>query len=103
MKEKELVPESFYEERKITPRWRRGVLPNAGIWLLDGRYHVAILGSPAHQKLVDDGALAVASLLFDGAHADRPVRGDLDLVAYPARPIPSLRAIESLGAPPASN
>src|SRR3954467_13107887 len=65
MKDKELLPDSFYEERRITPKWRQGVLPNAGIWLADGGYHVAVCGSPAQEALVARGALLVASLVFD--------------------------------------
>jgi hypothetical protein len=42
-----------------------GSLPRAGIFLLDGGYHVAAHGSRAERRLIDDGALLVAHLRFD--------------------------------------
>ncbi|HEV7589191.1 MAG TPA: hypothetical protein VGO40_13835 [Longimicrobium sp.] len=106
MKDKELLPDSFYEERRITPRWRQGVLPNAGIWLADGGYHVAVYGSQAQDALVERGALLVASLVFDGSHAERPVRGDATFDLYPAAQLAkprSRRALETLGWAPIGN
>lgn len=106
MKEKELLPDSFYEDRRITPKWRQGVLPNAGIWLVDGDYHVAIYDSEAQERLVERGALLVASVVFDGSHAERPVRGDATIGLYPvaglAKPA-SRRAFEMLGWTPIGN
>ena len=106
MEEKNLVPDSFYEERRITPRWRHGVLPRAGIWLAGGGYHVAVYGSEAEERLLEHGAILVASLVFDGAHGDRPVRGEVTLDLYPPGDLPALgkeRAVQALGWAPASN
>jgi len=106
MKEKELLPDSFYEERRITPKWRQGVLPNAGIWLADGGYHVAVYGSADQARLVERGALLVAGVVFDGSHAERPVRGDVTFDLYPAAGFAkagSRRAFEMLGWTPIGN
>ncbi len=106
MEEKKLIPDSHYEERRITPKRRQGVLPSAGIWLLDGRYRVAEYGSEAEARLRERDALLVANLVFDGSHAERPVRGDVSLTPYPAPALPELgkqRAVEALGWAPASN
>lgn len=106
MKDKELLPDSFYEERRITPKWRSGVLPSAGIWLADGRYHVAVYGSEAQERLEEHGAILVAGVAFDGSHAERPVRADATFDVYPAAELPKLgnrRALEMLGWAPASN
>ena len=106
MKDRELLPDSFYEERRITPKWRQGVLPNAGIWLADGGYHVAVYGSAAQEELVERGALLVASLVFDGSHAERPVRGAAAFDLYPAAGLAhprSRRALEMLGWAPIGN
>ena len=106
MKDKDLFPDSFYEERRITPKWRQGMLPNAGIWLADGRYHVAVHGTPAQERLVEHGALLVAGVVFDGSHAERPVRGDATFDMYPAgelaKPL-GRRAFEMLGWAPIGN
>ncbi|HSU15910.1 hypothetical protein [Longimicrobium sp.] len=106
MEDKKLIPDSFYEERRITPKWRHGVLPKAGIWLAGGGYHVAVHGSEAEERLREDGALLIATLVFDGSHADRPVRGDVSLSLYPPGDLPPLgkqRAVENIGWAPASN
>jgi len=106
MKDRELLPDSFYEERRTTPKWRQGVLPNAGIWLVDGRYHVAVHGSAAQAELVERGALLVAGVVFDGSHSERPVRGDAAFDLYPAAELAkprSRRALEALGWAPIGN
>lgn len=106
MKEESLVPDSFYEERRITPKRRQDSLPSAGIYLLDGAWRVEAYGTPGQQALVDAGALLVASLVFDGSHAERPVRGDVLLSLYPADELPphgKRRAAETLGFPPIGN
>jgi hypothetical protein len=41
-----------------------GSLPDAGIYLLDGGFHVAAFGSRGERRLMDDGALLVARLGF---------------------------------------
>jgi len=106
MKDRELFPDSFYEERRVTPRWRQGVLPSAGIWLADGGYQVAVYGSAAASELAERGALLVASLVFDGSHAERPVRGDVAFDPYPAAELAQprgRRAVEMLGWAPIGN
>jgi len=106
MRDRELLPDSFYEERRITPRWRRGELPSAGIWLAEGRYHVAVYGSPAEERLQEMGAILVAGVAFDGSHAERPVRGDASFDVYPAAELARAghpRTVEMLGWAPASN
>jgi len=106
MKDKELLPDSFYEERRNTQKWRQGVLPNAGIWLVDGGYRVAVYGGAAQAELVERGALLVASLVFDGSHAERPVRGDASFDVYPAAELAQprgRRAMEMLGWAPIGN
>jgi hypothetical protein len=106
MKEKELVPGSAFEERRITPRWRGGVLPNAGIWLLDGIYRVAVYGTEAEAAISEDGGLLVAGVAFYGSHAERPYRGGvvLDLVTDDGLPpLAKRRAAETLGWAPGSN
>jgi hypothetical protein len=106
MKDRELVPDSFFEERRTTPRWRQGVLPNAGIWLAGGGYQVAVAGTPAHQRLLEAGALLVAAVVFDGSHAERPVRGTATCDLYPAGDLArpgSRRALEMLGWAPIGN
>jgi hypothetical protein len=106
MRDKELLPDSYYEERRITPKWRRGTLPNAGIWLAEGRYHVVVYGSPAQERLEEVGAILVATVAFDGSHAERPVRGDTTFDVYPAAELARRRhprTLEMLGWAPASN
>jgi hypothetical protein len=105
MRDRELLPDSFYEERRITPKWRQGVLPDAGIWLAEGAYHVAVYGSPAQAALLERGALLVAGVVFDGSHAERPVR-DATLDVYPAAELAKARgrrALEMLGWAPIGN
>jgi len=105
MEDKKLMPDSYYEERRIAIRWRQNTLPPAGIWLVDGRYEVAMYGSPAEERLRERGIL-VAGVVFDRKHGERPVTGDVTLDVYPADDLPALgkhRAIETLGWAPASN
>lgn len=106
MEDSKLIPDSFYEERRIAIRWRQNTLPHAGIWLLDGRYEVAVYGSAAEATLQERGGILVASVVFDRDHGDRPVTGDVTLGVYPADDLPRLgqqRAVETLGWAPASN
>ena len=84
MEEKSLVPDSYYEHRRRSVRWRAGNLPAAGIYLLDGEYHVAIHGSAEERRLQRDGALAVASVTFDGAGREaQPRAGEHLIGSYP--------------------
>ena len=106
MEDRKLIPDSFYEERRMTIRWRRNTLPHAGIWLVDGRYEVAAYGSPAEASLLERGALLVAGVAFDRHHGERPVTGDVLLDVIPAAGLPKLgrqRVVETLGWAPASN
>jgi hypothetical protein len=106
MEDKKLMPDSYYEERRIAIRWRQNTLPSAGIWLVDGRWQVAMYGSPAEEKLREHGGILVAGVVFDRTHGERPVAGDVTLDPYPAADLPKLgkqRAIETLGWAPASN
>jgi sorbitol-specific phosphotransferase system component IIA len=103
MRDRELLPDSFYEERRITPKWRRDTLPSAGIWLAEGRYHVAVYGSAAQARLEELGAILVAGVAFDGSHAERPVRGGVTFDLYPLPELRHPRALDALGWAPASN
>jgi hypothetical protein len=106
MRDKELLPDSYYEERRITPRLRSGVLPSAGIWLLDGGYHVEVYGGAAQARLQQAGAILVASVVFDGSHAERPMRGVAALELYPAAELAKAgnrRLVESIGWAPIGN
>jgi hypothetical protein len=58
--------DSHYEDRVQAPVRARGTLPLAGVYLAAGRYEVAAYHSPAERRLVDAGALLVASVSFDG-------------------------------------
>ena len=102
---KSLIPDSHYEERRITPRWRQDAPPSAGIFLLDGRFHVAAYGSVAEQRVREDGGLLVASLVFDGSHAERPVRGApvIEPLPSPLTAFGQQRAAETLGWAPTGN
>jgi len=106
MEDSKLMPDSFYEERRMTIRWRQNTLPRAGIWLVDGRYEVAMYGSPAETRLQERGGILVAGVVFDRDHGERPVEGDVTLDVIPADDLPKHgkhRAIEALGWAPASN
>lgn len=106
MEDEKLVPDSYYEERRVAVRWRQNTLPSAGIWLVDGHWQVAMYGSPAEAALRAQGGILVAGVAFDRHHGERPVTGDVTLDAYPAADLPKLgkqRAVETLGWAPASN
>lgn len=60
-----------YEDQSSALVWAEGVGGRAGIFLLDGRCHVATERSPAERRLRESGAIHVATLTFDGSHADR--------------------------------
>lgn len=105
MEKRPLEPNSHYEERRIAPKWKHGVLPSAGIYLLRGDYHVAIPGTPAHAHLVGEGALFVAGLRFDALPMEAAPR-DPDVVALYVSErdrLGSGRTVETLGGPPAAN
>jgi hypothetical protein len=57
----------FYEDRVHAPVRARGTLPAAGVYLWGGRFEVAAHHSPAERRLLEAGALLVASVSFDGA------------------------------------
>lgn len=59
--------DSHYEDRVQAPVRVRGSLPAAGVYLVaGGRYEVAVPHTPAERRLLDAGALLVASVSFDG-------------------------------------
>jgi hypothetical protein len=58
--------DSHYEDRVQAPVRARGTLPVAGLYLSGGRYEVAAHHSTAERRLLDAGALLIASVSFDG-------------------------------------
>jgi hypothetical protein len=58
--------DSHYEDRVQAPVRARGTLAAAGVYLAAGRFEVAALHSPAERRLLDAGALLIASVSFDG-------------------------------------
>lgn len=58
--------DSHYEDRVQAPVRARGTLPAAGVYLAGGRFEVAAHHSTAERRLLDDGALLIASVSFDG-------------------------------------
>ena len=88
MQKKPFEPDSYYEERRIAPRWRKGVLPSAGIYLLDDAYHVAVPGTPAERALAERGALLVAGVRFDGQPMEPQLRDARVVSLVPAAPSP---------------
>ena len=106
MQKKPIEPDSHYEERRITPRWKRGDLPAADIYLLDDAYHVAVPGTPAEQSLLEAGALTVAGIRFDGQGMDARPRGEPDVLALYVSERDQLgtgRTVAALGGPPTRN
>lgn len=47
----------------------------AGVFLLEGSFHVAVHGTHRAMGLLDRGALLVADLVFEPSHAERLVSG----------------------------
>jgi len=106
MHKKSDQPDSHYEERRITPRWKRGELPAAGIYLLDDAYHVAVPGTPAEQSLLEAGALVVAGVRFDAQPMDARPRGEIRILSAIPGPLPlvgNARTAERLGWTPTRN
>ncbi len=64
-----------FEDRSAFYAEERGVAPLAGVFLLEGRFHVANHGGRAERALLDRGALLVATLAFDPGDARRRVSG----------------------------
>ena len=58
--------DSHYEDRVHAPVRARGTLPAAGVYLAGGRFEVAAHHTPAERRLLDAGALLIASVSFDG-------------------------------------
>lgn len=88
----------------------RGVGASAGVFLLEGRYHVANHRSRAERRLLDGGALLVATLVFEPAEARRAVSGGAGRpYAFSAPPAPALaplrpaQAVFALGTRPSPN
>ena len=85
--------DSHYEDRVQAPVRVRGTLPVAGVYLAGGRYEVAAHDTAAERRLLDAGALLIASVSFDGVQvpaltggAARDVRL-AELVAVSARAV----------------
>ena len=80
---KESQPEGLYEKPKYAYpihdiNWTGGLGQPAGIYWLGGRSVIAAHGSAAEDRLLDLGAILMATLRFDGgvyerSFADRPV------------------------------
>lgn len=87
-------------------RRRSGIPPRAGIFLLDGRFHVAAPGTDEEARLVERGALEVASVTFAGPRTGRPVDGGGPGPDAAVTPLPvggTRSAAVSLGWQPAGN
>jgi|GEM_PF-2478090 len=79
------------EDRSAAYADERGVGPRADLFLLDGRYHVANQRSRTERRLLELGALRVATLVFEPAAARREVSGGATRpYAYSAPPAPTL-------------
>jgi hypothetical protein len=59
-------PKHDYELPVPASAWTHSVELGAGIYFLAGRTHVVGRESPAEQQLLDQGALLIATLRFDG-------------------------------------
>lgn len=88
----------------------RGVGASAGVFLLDGRYHVANHRSRAERRLRELGAMLIATLAFQPAEARRAVSGGATRpYAFSAPPLPALsplrpaQAVFALAARPSLN
>lgn len=87
------------EDRSAAYAEERGVGARADVFLLAGRYHVAHPRSRAERRLVDLGALRVATLVFEPAVARREVSGGATRpYAYSAPPVPALVPLEPAAA-----
>jgi hypothetical protein len=95
--------DSHYEDRVQAPVRARGTLPAAGVYLAGGRFEVAAHHSPAERRLLEAGALLIASVSFDGLQVAALTGGAArdprlaDLVSVPAataardaEPVPSV-------------
>lgn len=98
------------QDRSAAYAHERGVGARAGVYLLDGRYHVAHPRSRTEGRLLDQGALRVATLVFDPAEARRAVSGGASRpYAFSAPAVPALtslrpaRAVFGLGTRPSRN
>lgn len=85
----------------------RGVGARAGVFLLDGCFHVANHASRAEHRLLARGALLVATLSFDRDDGERLVSGGAPgPYAFSARTLLPLRVREAarrLGGPSGRN
>ncbi|HSJ08824.1 MAG TPA: hypothetical protein VK928_02895 [Longimicrobiales bacterium] len=54
-----------WEQHEDDINWTAGVGRPAGVYWIDGRSVIAAHGSPAEDHLVDQGAVLVATLLFE--------------------------------------
>ena len=65
----------LYEDLSYDRQSRQKVGAPAGVFLLDGGFHVACHGTRAASRLRERGAVLVADLLFDPPAAERAVSG----------------------------
>jgi hypothetical protein len=94
--ERKLLWEQIVDEHAREP----GIGAPAGIFLLAGEYHVAAYTSRAEERLVERGALLIATVHFDGG--DGLPRGRVPPLGTLAALAPR-RAAAALGWRPARN
>ncbi|HWK88911.1 MAG TPA: hypothetical protein VNP72_02925 [Longimicrobium sp.] len=101
MRPSSVTPEnSHYEDRTRSVAWRRGSLPPAGLYLVDGRLHMAARESVAEQRLLAGGALLVANARFDGAQVPALTGGTLARGTHPAEVVPMPAVLVAAGTRP---
>ena len=96
--------DSHYEDRVQAPVRARGTLPAAGVYLVRGAYEVAAHHSPAERRLLQAGALRVASVTFDGAQVAALTGGGARDVRFAELlPVPARAAARAAEPPPGIN
>lgn len=80
--------ESHYEDLVHARAGRRGTLPAAGVFLAQGRFHVAEYGGAAEHRLRARGAVAVAEVSFGGAPVPALTGGGAGRLTAPLLPLP---------------
>ena len=91
------------EFRSNDVAWADGVLPQAGMYFLEGQCHVASLTSTAERRLLERGALLVAVLTFDGSGPEAPIAAGTDRLLGELRPLAARDAVQRLGWSPSRN
>jgi len=92
----------IYEDQDALYRGERRLGERAGIYLLDGGFHVANHASRDALHLREAGAILVATLTFSESEAEREVGGGAPGSIDRVRPIPT-RAVRSLTSTPDRN